>query len=247
MLKIGDYVTRKKYNNDIVFKINEINDNNVILYGVNVRLAADANISDLVKINNRNEEIDEIELINLDNDYFYIPGTILHLDSDKEYLDRCLNYYKKNRIKSYGFIYKEKEYKDKIKKLIEEYNPNIVVLTGHDAKYKNKYKNSNYFINTVKYIRNDLNRKDIIIVSGACQSDFINLIKNGSNFASSPAHINIHALDPAIIAANIALYDKDKTINLNNILSKTKYGSDGIGGISTNGVMVIGYPRKENS
>ena len=245
MLKVGDYVTRNKYKNDILFKVLNIKDNKVILSGVNIRLIADANIDDITISNDRNEELDEIEIIDLDNNYFYIPGVILHLDSDKDYLERCMNYYKKNKIKCYGFNYLEKEYKSKIKDLIHKYNPSIVVITGHDAKYgNNKYKNSKYFIDVVKYIRNELNRKDLIIVSGACQSDFIGLIKNGSNFASSPAHINIHALDPAIIATNIALSEKNQSIDLNGILSKTKYGSDGIGGINTSGVMIIGYPRK---
>ena len=36
-------------------------------------------------------------------------------------------------------------------------------------------------------------------------------------------------------------------IDLNEILSKTTYGSDGIGGIRTTGVMKIGTPRKDNN
>ena len=47
MFKIGQYVTRKKYNNDIVFKIVDINKDYVILYGVDLRLIADAKIDDL--------------------------------------------------------------------------------------------------------------------------------------------------------------------------------------------------------
>ena len=246
MFKIGDYVTRKKYNNDILFKIKDIKKDNIILCGVNLRLYADSNENDLVLSNIRNDKEDEIEEIRLDNKYFYIPGIILHLDSDKDYLDKCIKYYKKLKIRCYGELLDEEKYIYNIEKLINKYKPTIVVITGHDAYYKNnKYKNSKYFIETVKYIRNNMNRKDIIIISGACQSDFYNLIKNGSNFASSPSHINIHALDPAIIAANIALLDKNTTVDLDNLLSKTKYGSDGIGGIETNGVMIIGYPRKE--
>ena len=65
------------------------------------------------------------------------------------------------------------------------------------------------------------------------------MIKAGANFASSPKRINIHA----IIASAVALSPKNKEIDLLSLLSKTHYGSDGMGGIITNGVMYVGYPR----
>ena len=77
----------------------------------------------------------------------------------------------------------------------------------------------------------------------ACQSDYEDLIKAGANFASSPKRINIHALDPAIIAVSLAFSDKNQSIDLINLINKTKFGSDGIGGIITNGTMYVGYPR----
>ena len=73
--------------------------------------------------------------------------------------------------------------------------------------------------------------------------DYDELIKAGANFASSPKRINIHALDPAIIATRMSLSDINKDIDLKKILSQTKYGSDGLGGIITKGTMYIGYPR----
>ena len=54
MFQIGDLVTRKSYDNDIVFKIIEIQDKNFILKGVVVRLFADSPLEDL-KIYNSNE------------------------------------------------------------------------------------------------------------------------------------------------------------------------------------------------
>ena len=69
------------------------------------------------------------------------------------------------------------------------------------------------------------------------------LIKAGANFASSPKRINIHALDPAIIASSVALSNKNDSIDLIRLIEKTKYGKDGIGGIITNGMMYVGYPR----
>ena len=248
MFKIGSYVTRKKYNNDIVFKIEKIEDDIVILKGVYLRLYADAKYDDLqlVAINKKKESREEVIIRKLDmNNYFYIPGSILHLDSDKDYLEKCLNYYKKQKIKCYGYILDEKDYVYKIENLMEKHNPKIIVITGHDSynKKNNKYRNSFYFINAVKKAREK--SKDIIIISGACQSDFENLIKNGSNYSSSPKHINIHALDPAIIASYVALTSMHEIIKLDDILDKTTYGRDGIGGIETTGTMVIGMPRKE--
>ena len=83
----------------------------------------------------------------------------------------------------------------------------------------------------------------MIIIAGACQSNYEELIKAGANFASSPKRINIHALDPAIIASSIAFSDRNQSIDLINVIEKTKYGSDGIGGIITSGTMYVGYPR----
>ena len=258
-LNIGDLVTRNSYNNDVIFKITNIDNNNVLLKGVNVRLIADSDISDLKKHNNQITEdekafLDGLETsINLDrNDYFYLPGKILHIDSDKDYLNRCLNYYKKLNIWAMGINENEENIATNIIKLLEKYKPNILVITGHDAYYKKKgkpndlnaYKSSNYFANAIRKAREYENSHEkLIIIAGACASNFEELIKAGANFASSPKRINIHALDPAIIASSMSLSDINKDINLKNILEKTKYGKDGIGGIITKGTMYVGYPR----
>lgn len=247
MFKVGDYVTRKKYNNDILFKIKEIKDNKIILCGVDIRLIADASSDDLVLRTRSMREKRDYDLVrSLDtSECFYIPGVILHIDSDKDYLEQCLEYYKKQKVKCYGYVFNEKEYLKNIERLINKHKPNVLVITGHDAynKKNNKYKNSKYFEESVSFVHSKF--PNIIIISGACQSDFNSLIRCGSSFASSPSHINIHALDPAIIASFIALSDKNKTIDLDLILSKTKYGKDGIGGIESNGVMLVGMPRKD--
>ena len=51
MLKVGELVTRKSHNNDIVFKIIEIKDNIYYLKGIDVRLYADSTVDDLVLVN----------------------------------------------------------------------------------------------------------------------------------------------------------------------------------------------------
>ena len=245
MIKIGDYVTRKKYGNDIVFKVDNIINNKYILKGIDLRLYADAEYDDLI-LSTISKKKEKVEIIrDRDNNYFLLPGIIVHIDSDKDYLEKCMEYYKKQKLKCFGFIFKEKDYKENIDKIILKCNPNIIVLTGHDAYYKknNTYKNSKYFIDAVKEIRKI--NKDVLIFAGACQSDFIGLIKSGATFASSPNHNNIHALDPAIIAANLALIENTSVVDIENIISKTKYGFDGIGGTKTFGTLVLGCPRKD--
>ena len=254
---IGDLVTRNSHNNDTIFKIIDIDSGIAILKGVNIRLLADSLISDLKKvemienINDDNVFLDRFN-INLNRDeYFYLPGKVVHIDSDEDYLKRCMDFYDKVHVKAIGLNLKEEEINSKIKNIIEEYSPDILVITGHDAYYKkmgneednNNYKNTINFIKAVKEARKKYSHDKLIIIAGACQSNYEELIKAGANFASSPKRINIHALDPAIIASSVALSDKNKPIDLIGILEKTKYGAKGIGGIITNGCMYVGYPR----
>ena len=77
------------------------------------------------------------------------------------------------------------------------------------------------------------------------QSDYVGLIRAGSSFASSPNHINIHALDPAIVASEIALNDINSPLDVMSILSKTNCKEEGFGGLKIRGMMICGYPRKE--
>lgn len=256
--KVGDLVTRISHNNDVVFKIVDI-DSEVILKGINIRLLVDADISDLKKYNNEDVEKEEEFLSRIDtsfnldrNDYFYLPGKILHIDSDSDYLKRCLDYYKKIDIWAMGINEKESNLAIKIVDLLEKYKPNILVITGHDAYYKkrgslddlNAYRSSKFFVDAVRKAREyEGSHEKLIIIAGACGSCYEQLIKAGANFASSPKRVNIHALDPAIVAAKMSLADINKDIDLKSILEQTKYGKDGMGGIITKGTMYVGYPR----
>ena len=251
--KIGDLVTRISYKHDILFRIVDINPEVVFLKGVEVRLYADAPIKDLMKSSvTSSSDLDiikeNVSKMRLDRStYFYIPGSVLHIDGDNEYLDRCMNFYKEMNIKANGICLNEIDMPSKIVSLLEEYNPDIIVVTGHDAFYSrkaNEYQNTDNFIMCVKEARKYEKSQDkLIIIAGACQSNYEALIKAGANFASSPKRINIHALDPAIVASSLALSDKNKSIDLIEILEKTKYGCEGMGGIITNGTMYVGYPR----
>ncbi len=259
LFRVGDIVTRNSYQNDTFFMIEKIEGNVAYLKGINLRLYADSDLSDLVKVEKQDVIDDEritdsiTSSFQLDrNEFFYLPGKILHIDGDEDYLKRCMNFYKKLNIMAYGLCLKEADIKTEIRNYLEKLNPDIVVITGHDAYYRRKgsmdnienYKNTSNFIDAVKVARNfEKNQDKLIIIAGACQSNYEELIKAGSTFASSPKRINIHALDPAIVASYVALYDRNKTIDLLEVLGKTKSGADGMGGVMTKGCMFVGYPR----
>jgi spore coat assembly protein len=164
----GDLVTRKSYNNDIVFRIDEIVDDVAILVGVNMRLCADAKVDDLQtfeqpenkKIIDDDSFIDKLgDSFNLDrSEYFYIPGRILHIDGDEEYLKRCLKFYKEGKVNAFGLHIKETDMASSIIKHLEEIKPDILVITGHDS-FSNKkgdngkeglYRNTNNFVKQFK-------------------------------------------------------------------------------------------------
>lgn len=256
-LKVGDYVTRKSYDNDITFVIINVLNDTYFLKGVNVRLYADSDVNDLVKVN-KSENKDEFErkitdeLLMDRNEFFYLPPRILHIDGDKEYLKRCLEFYKSAGIIAYGKYVEEKDMSKQIIKLLNEYKPDILVISGHDAYYKkkgdihniNNYKNSENFVRTINEARKyEKSHEKLVIIAGACQSNYEELIKAGANYASSPKRINIHALDPAIIAITLALTERNQEVDLLKMLEKTKYGVDGMGGIKSYGLMYVGYPR----
>lgn len=256
----GDKVTRKSHNHDMVFVIIDVSDDGVYyLKGLNIRLMADSPEDDLELFDEKEDIEEESEFLErirpevLDRgDYFYLPGKILHIDGDKEYLNRCLKYYGDMSIWAKGILESEDKMSSRIQSLIKEYNPNIIVITGHDAYYKKRggaddlklYKNSKYFVDAIREARKlESSHEKLIVIAGGCQSNYEELIKAGANFASSPKRVNIHALDPAIIASKLSLADITRDIDLKGILENTKYGPNGIGGIKTKGTMYVGYPR----
>lgn len=253
MIEKGDYVTRNKYNNDCLFKVTDIIDDIYYLSGVNIRLYAKSILSDLRKENKEIRTNDEeifnnlnIKPIDYRDDYFYLPGKILHIDADEEYLNRCLKFYKKVGLNAYGILDKENNLYKNIDKYLNDIKPDIVIITGHDvySKENDTYQNSENFEKAIKIARNyEKSPEKLKIIAGACQSDFENLIKSGANFASSPKRVNIHALDPAIVASIIALTENTQELDLIETLNKTKCGPKGIGGIKCYGSMIVGYPK----
>lgn len=195
--KIGDLVTRKSHGNDIIFEILNINYDTVVLKGIEVRLVADSGIDDLVKVVDDidpyrcDRELTEkaLSALNLDrSEYFYLPGRILHIDADSNYLERCIKFYSDLKVEAYGVNMEEDEMERDIIKKLEEYKPDILVITGHDAYFKSKgsikdldnYQNSKNFVKAVKKAREyESSQEKLIIIAGACQSNYEELIKAG--------------------------------------------------------------------
>lgn len=185
-------------------------------------------------------------------DFFDVPGRVLHLDGDEEYLEKCIKNYNQLNVPVHGFNIPEREQPNMVQKLIREYRPDILVLTGHDALKKgtrnfadlNNYRNSKYFVEAVKRAReinNDLD--DLIIFAGACQSHYEELLRAGANFASAPQRVLIHAFDPVFIVEKIAYTPVNETIYVKDIIKQTITGDDGVGGVQTRGKYRLGYPK----
>lgn len=238
-MEINALVTRKKYNDDIIFRIIDIKDNKAILKGEVVRLIADSYLDDLRLF--VMEDKKTLLLPKIKDEKDVLKGKILHIDGDEYYLKKAMDTYSKYNIQAIGYYIKEKEIPYKIESLIKKHHPDIVVITGHDAYYpsKNKedinaYKNSSYYIDAVKICRDyNPNKDDLIIIAGACQSYYEKIIEAGANFASSPTRNNIHLLDPIIIASFISNYRINEKIDIEYILSNTI--SKSMGGIESKG------------
>ena len=189
VFQVGDLVTRISYNHDVVFKILNIRGEMAYLKGVQVRLYADAPLEDLqlyVREDREDEEDFLLPETAMRGDFFYLPGKVLHIDADQEYLERCLKFYKKNKVMAVGKKIKESEIAKQIRGLLVEYQPDIVIITGHDAYYPKKggkedihnYKNTENFVKAVKEARKyEKSHEKLVIIAGACQSNYEELMQ----------------------------------------------------------------------
>ncbi|WP_047986270.1 sporulation peptidase YabG [Ornithinibacillus californiensis] len=276
---IGELVTRISYHHDLLFRISSIKQDRAILHGEDIRLEADAPLKDLVTVEERDlekrrkkekeQEEFSYRLFRQDYqlmkekrdyqstdgyqyaDYFQIPAKVLHLDGDPTYLRKCISLYQRLGLQVHGVHLNEKEMPFHISSLIEKIQPDIIVITGHDAFSKSKgtkndiraYRHSKYFGETVREARKLVPHLDqLVIFAGACQSHFESLIRAGANFASSPHRINIHALDPVYIAAKIAYTPFMEKVNVWDALRNTMTGEKGMGGVETKGLLRTGLP-----
>ncbi|EIT84194.1 sporulation peptidase YabG [Fictibacillus macauensis ZFHKF-1] len=281
-LEIGTVVGRTSYQCDLMFRVIGFNDDKSIadLAGDEMRLQADAPVSDLVVMSQQDQhehrqvtQVKEESSYKLfrqdyhllrqkreylstngyeyDHSYFELPGRVLHVDGDPMYLNKCLELYKRFGVPVYGIHMKEPDMPERVPALVDEVRPDILVITGHDAYMKTKgaaddlqaYRHTKYFVRTVREIRRKYPQLDsLMIFAGACQSHFESLIKAGSNFASSPSRINIHALDPVYIVSKISLTSFMEHVNVMDVLRNTLTGREGLGGVESRGFLRTGMP-----
>ncbi len=187
-----------------------------------------------------------------ENEFFDIPGRVLQLDGDQDYLSQCIKTYRQMGIEAKGICKTEMEQPKVIRKILQENPTDILVLTGHDGFISGKkdfhsmasYRSSRYFVESVLEARRFQPNKDaLVIFAGACQSNYEAILSAGANFASSPKRMLIHAFDPVFIVERIAFTPMNQIISVKDILTHTITGTDGVGGIETRGQMRRGYPR----
>lgn len=176
-------------------------------------------------------------------------GKILHLDGDRKYAEKSMRYYRKLGLDAIVKNIPENKQSKIVKTLLDRYNPDILVLTGHDGMIKKgtdfnniyNYRNSRHFINTVNEARkwNSLQTKDLAIFAGACQSYYEAIISAGANFASSPKRIMIDFIDPLIVAERIAMTESTRYITIRDIEEELKEGRDGVDGIGSMGKKIV--------
>ena len=271
-VKCGDYVTRRSYREDVIFRVKQIfrDENDVpsaVLKGVEVRLIADSPLLDLCPA-----EIGKLSrFLSMENLFssfktggnhslslskeggsFDYPGMVLHLDGDKEYLEKSIEGYEKLGIPHVGFTVPERDQADAVSYYLERYRPDILVLTGHDSLLRNAkdqrnldhYRTSFYFVDAVRKARQyQPDRDALIIFAGACQSCYEELIRAGANYASSPRRVFIHVCDPVLLIEKLAFTSIKEVLSVEDALSVTVSGESGIGGIETRGCFRRGYPR----
>ncbi len=277
-------MVRKSYGKDVWFVVDvvDVESGTATLKGLDVRLIADAPLDDLEVVGKdemmtyrlaqaklENESLRQIQIRRqlgkaksdhrmgqkrqLD-DFFEMPGRVLHLDGDGQYLEKCLHTYQKLDIRAVGKNIPEADMVRFMPKLLEEYEPDILVITGHDSVVRNgkhqemlrmdQYRHSNHYVQAVRAARRyERSRDELFIFAGACQSHFEALLEAGANFASSPDRILIHALDPVLVAEKIAFTPIQETIDIYEVVQSTITGREGLGGIESRGKYRIGLPR----
>ncbi|MDQ0285270.1 spore coat assembly protein [Desulfofundulus luciae] len=183
---------------------------------------------------------------------FDVPGSVLHMDGDGDYLDLCLTTYRQLGIPASGYHIDEEKQPEVVIDLLQQHRPDILVLTGHDGIEKdtqnfsdlNSYHNSRYFVEAVKKARlYEKSRDDLVIFAGACQSHYEAILEAGANFASSPHRVLIHTFDPVFVVEKIAYTSIYDQISLKDIIAGTITGFPGIGGVETRGKYRLGLPK----
>ncbi|MFG6121003.1 sporulation peptidase YabG [Thalassobacillus sp. B23F22_16] len=167
MIVKGDLVTRISHQHDLLFRVQSVKEDRVLLFGEDFRLEADAPISDLKKVTGEEyrahkkkvkvqedysyrlfrqdyqllkekRDHESTDGFKFENNYFQIAPRVLHVDGDQLFLKKCIQLYQQLGIQVHGTHMGEKDMPVQIGSLIERIQPDIVVITGHDSFSKNK-------------------------------------------------------------------------------------------------------------
>jgi spore coat assembly protein len=251
-MQMGQCVLIKDDVSKILYEIKSINNEVAYIEGVYHRICRNVSVGSLTiatiaDIEEAKKKTDNYyyKLINqkFRQEKKYILGTILHIDGDDSYLNKCLELYSSLGIFAYGVKVQEKNMERDAIKILKQIIPSIIVLTGHDS-YNTKgiadlenYTNTKNYMNAVKAIRH--NDSNCCIIAGACQSNFEALMASGANYASSPKRMNIHTFDPAVIAIKVATTSFSKLVDFDETIKFIENGRDAFGGIETFGKMKL--------
>ena len=154
-IKKGDIVIRDSYDNDIIFSVERIMKLSTkrkiaLLKGLDVRVEADAPIEDLQIVSKeeqmrREKELEDRIINKIENEKrnrenrrkeIIYTGRILHLDGDKRYSEKSMMYYKKMGLNATVKNVPENKQPKVVYRLLQIYNPDILVITGHDRNDK---------------------------------------------------------------------------------------------------------------
>ncbi len=262
MLK-GDIVSLERQGQQLLYKVEDIDDEKVVLKGLFhrtsiVRSREDTKLkvvseSDTINFAQNAIKANEAKIKeilkdrnnNLPKNKSFMKPKLLHIDADENYLAICMKFYEVMGIEAYGYVFDEPTQPRRVRELLKKHAPDILVVTGHDVDrddnqvYEVKdYENSTYYVDTTKQARlYEPSKNGLVIIAGACQSDYERIMGAGANFASSPARIMIDVLDPSYIANSIAYTYFTETVTPEEAVRYTTTKSKGFGGVETNGVL----------
>jgi len=272
-IKKGDIVARKSHGCDILFSVERIirslsGMQIAILKGITIRIVADAYLKDLVIIDNKilNDSLRSLDTKIEDRINSFLKknkekfkdkertffdtraGKILHLDGDRVYSQKSARYYRKMGLNAVVKNVAENKQYLLVKDYINKYEPDILVLTGHDGMIKtgtkyadiSNYRNSKYFAQGVIEARKVCSSSiRLAIFAGACQSFFEAIMSSGANFASSPGRILIDFMDPLIVAEKIATTERNKFVTIKDIENELRDGKRSIDGSGVMGKKLL--------
>lgn len=109
-----------------------------------------------------------------------LTGRILHLDGDRKYSEKSIKYYRKLGLDAIVKNIPERKQPYVVCELLSKYEPDILVITGHDAMIKSgtnfsniyNYRNSKFFADTVKEARKWEYSSDKLTIFARCMSKF---------------------------------------------------------------------------